>query len=86
MAGNSYEEGNDHMYAIVDSGASKHILSTDAFFVQSEEASLEISGLGGHIEKAKSCGLWVGTLMDIQGHIFNFDAFGTYIPASKVTL
>lgn len=45
-----------------------------------------ITGLGNHTEKAESCGMWAGTLVDNAGTTHDFSSFGTYVPSSKFSL
>eukprot|EP00961_Rhodomonas_salina_P012854 172968-Rhodomonas_salina.1 len=82
----TYQSGDYVMYALIDSGSNRHYLCTKDFFIQKEPSNLVITGLGEHSEYAKSCGLWAGTLTYQNGNIFNFEAFGTYVPSNKISL
>ena len=86
---NAHGEGwgkNDMMFLIVDSGASRHLLTVDTYYTSSQPCNLTISGIGGHKESATKQGVWAGLLQSGTGHKISFSSFGVCIPTNKVNL
>eukprot|EP00961_Rhodomonas_salina_P092777 1248550-Rhodomonas_salina.1 len=74
------------MWAIVDSGTSRHILNTDEFYLAREESTVSFTGIGGHKETAKKHRIWAGLCTDKDGKDFHFCSFGTYVPTAGASL
>ena len=86
FVGEEHVPGSTLMWAMIDSGCNRHYLPTEEYFLHHEPSSVKVTGIAGHTETAKSQGIWGGTLGDAEGNIFNFSAFGTYLPTSKIAL
>eukprot|EP00961_Rhodomonas_salina_P121931 1641889-Rhodomonas_salina.1 len=82
--------GREYMWAIVDSGTSRHILNTDEFYLASEESNVSFTGIRGHKETvtAKKHWIWAGlcTDKDSDRKDFHFCSFGTYVPTAGASL
>eukprot|EP00961_Rhodomonas_salina_P155970 2100217-Rhodomonas_salina.1 len=76
----------EYMYDVIDSGTSRHILNTDAFYLAREESHVSFTCIGGHREYTKKHGIWAGLCTDDTGKDYHFCSYGTYVPTAGAFL
>eukprot|EP00961_Rhodomonas_salina_P075563 1013962-Rhodomonas_salina.1 len=76
----------EYMYTVINSGTSRHILNTDAFYLACKESHVSFTGIGGHREYAKKHCIWAGLCTDDTGKYYHLCSYGTYVPTAGASL
>lgn len=85
-AGHPWTPEGSLVYLIVDSGSSRHVLSSTMLFTSSQPCNITVTGISKHQESATSQGVWGGYLMADSGAAMPFSSYGVHMPTSPVSL